>query len=87
MDPWRARLLASWELIMEDDDEDDFNLNLVLGSVGNNEGIPLPRVSVGSRQGRAPNIERHRHEMHERMMQDYFCDTSVYGPVSFRQRY
>jgi hypothetical protein len=33
---------------MEDDDKDDFNLNLVLGSVGNNEGVPLPRVSVGS---------------------------------------
>jgi hypothetical protein len=48
MDPWRARLLASRELIMEDDDKDDFNLNLVLGSVGNNEGVPLPRVSVGS---------------------------------------
>jgi hypothetical protein len=25
--------------------------------------------------------------MHERMMQDYFCDTPVYGLVSFRRRY
>jgi hypothetical protein len=41
----------------------------------------------GSQPGKAQNIERFRHAMHERMMQDYFCDTPVYGPALFRRRY
>ena len=47
----------------------------------------MPRVWGGSRLRKASNIERYRHEMHERMMLDYFCDTPVYGPGLFRHRY
>jgi hypothetical protein len=44
-------------------------------------------IRGGSRLGRARNIERHRLEMNERMIQDYFCDTPVFGPTLFRRRY
>jgi hypothetical protein len=84
MDPWWARLLASQESIMEDDEEDEFNLNLVLGLGRNNEGIPLPKVLRGFRRRKAPNIERHRYAMHEKMMGD---NAPIYGPGLFRWWY
>ena len=68
MDAGKARLLASQEFIIEDDEEDEFNLNLVLGLGGNNEGVPLPRILEGSHLGKTANIEKHRYEMHERRM-------------------
>ena len=40
----------------------------------------------GSQPEKARNIERFRHAMHERMMQDYFCNTPVYGLALFRRR-
>jgi hypothetical protein len=82
MDQWRERLLASRELILEDDDEDDFNVNWIMGL-----GFNAPRIVQGSRPGKSPNIDRHRHEMHARMMSDYFADEPVYGPSFFRRRY
>jgi hypothetical protein len=87
MEAWRARLQASWELLLEDDEEDDLNMNLILGQGFNNQEVALPRVARGSCPGKAANIERYRHQMHERMMEDYFCDAPVYGPSLFRRRY
>ena len=78
MEQWRQRLIASRELFLEDDDEDDSNVNWFLGL-----GVPgreIPRHVRGSRPGKSPNIDRHRHEMHARMMADYFADEPVYGP-------
>jgi hypothetical protein len=72
---------------MENDEEDEFNLNLVLDLRRNNEGVPMLRVLEVSYQGKVLNIERRRHEIHERMMHDYFCDTSAYGLVLFCRRY
>jgi hypothetical protein len=53
---------------MEDDEEDEFNLNLVIDLGWNNEGIPLPRILGGPCSEKATSIERYRHEIHERMM-------------------
>jgi hypothetical protein len=47
----------------------------------------IPSIVCGSRPGKSPNIDRHRHEMHARMMSDYFADEPVYGPHFFRRRY
>jgi hypothetical protein len=44
-------------------------------------------IRGGSRLGRARNIERHRLEMHERMIQDYFCDIPVLDPTLSRRCY
>jgi hypothetical protein len=87
MDAWRARLFANWELIL-DDDEDEGNLNVLLGvGMDDEDEMILPRVLGGSRPEKTPNINRDRHGMHEQMMRDYFSDTPVYGPSIFQQRY
>jgi hypothetical protein len=44
MDAWKENLFAHLELIMEDDKEDDFNLNLVLGLGLDDEGVHFPRI-------------------------------------------
>jgi hypothetical protein len=41
---WKENLFAHLELIMEDDKEDDFNLNLVLGLGLDDEGVHFPRI-------------------------------------------
>jgi hypothetical protein len=33
MHVWRAHLLASWKLVVDNDEEDEFNLNLVFDIV------------------------------------------------------
>jgi hypothetical protein len=84
MDAWRIRLLANWELILDDDEEDEGNLNVLLGVGMDDENeVILPRILGGSRPGKTPNIDRDRHGMHEQMMKDYFSDTHVYGPSIF----
>jgi hypothetical protein len=88
MDAWRARLLANRELILDDDEEDEGNLNVLLGvGMDDEDEVILPRVLGISRQGKTPNIDRDRYGMHERMMRDYFSDTPIYGPSIFRWRY
>lgn len=72
---------------MENDEEDEFNLNLILDFGRNNERVHLPRVFEVSYQRKVLNIERCRHEMHEKMMQDYFCDIPAYGLVLFYRQY
>jgi hypothetical protein len=62
-------------------------INLVLGFQGVVDEEENPRRWRGSQPEKAWNIERFRHAMHQRMMQDYFCDTSVYGPALFRRCY
>jgi hypothetical protein len=75
MDAWRIRLLANWELILDDDEEDEGNLNLLLDvGIDNEDEVILSRVLGGSRLGKTLNIDR-RHKMHERMMKCYFSDT------------
>ena len=44
MDAWKAILFVHLELIMEDNKEDDFNLNLVLGLGLGDEGVHFPRI-------------------------------------------
>jgi hypothetical protein len=76
MDAWRIRLLANWELILDDDEEDEGNLNLLLDvGIDNEDEVILSRVLGGSRLGKTLNIDRNRHKMHERMMKGYFSDT------------
>jgi hypothetical protein len=87
MQSWRARLLAAREFRIEDDAEDEFNWNLILNFQLANEVELLPRNVGGSRPGKAANIERHRLEHHEKMIQDYFCDNPVYGEAFFRRWY
>jgi hypothetical protein len=41
----------------------------------------------GSQRGKAPNINRDRGEMDERMFRDYFSATPTFGLVHFRRRY
>jgi hypothetical protein len=87
MDQWRERLHATRELFLEDDEEDDFNVNWIIGlGLGDPRG-QIPSIVRGSRPGKSPNIDRHRHKMHARMMSDYFADEPVYGPNFFRRRY
>ena len=56
-------------------------LNFVQGIGFQNEEPIVPRVWGGSWLGRVPNIEWHRHTMHERMIEDYFLVEPVYGPT------
>jgi hypothetical protein len=87
MDAWRARLQASFDFLMEDDDEEDaFNMSLVLGLGFGMEGdLGLSRGSGGSRPGKIPNINRDRFVMHKRMIKECFCNTPVYSPAIFRR--
>ena len=62
MDQWRERLLASRELFLEDDEEDDFNVNWIMGLGFNAPRVQMPIRVRGSRPGKSPNIDRHRHE-------------------------
>ena len=87
MDQWRERLHATRELFLEDDEEDDFNVNWIIGLGLSDPRGQIPSIVRGSRPGKSPNIDRHRHEMHARMMSDYFADEPVYGPNFFRRRY
>ncbi|CAL2248370.1 unnamed protein product [Prunus armeniaca] len=41
----------------------------------------------GSREGRAPNVDRHRHSRGKNLMEDYFIPQSLYSYVHFRARY
>ncbi|KAI5322890.1 hypothetical protein L3X38_031962 [Prunus dulcis] len=41
----------------------------------------------GSREGRAPNVHRHRHSRGENLLEDYFIPHSLYSDVHFRARY
>ncbi|XP_021823254.1 uncharacterized protein LOC110764561 [Prunus avium] len=43
--------------------------------------------SRGSHEGRAPNVDRHRHSRSKNLMEDYFIPTSLYSDVHFRGRY
>ncbi|CAL2227751.1 unnamed protein product [Prunus armeniaca] len=37
----------------------------------------------GSREGRAPNVDRHRHSRGKNLMEDYFILQSMYSDVHF----
>jgi hypothetical protein len=88
MEAWRARLAAAQTSLLEDDEEEELKFLQVVRLGMANARCPQVRSIVGgSRPGRSPNIERYRHEMHLRMMSDYFSDTPVYGPDLFRRRY
>ncbi|CAL2259560.1 unnamed protein product [Prunus armeniaca] len=41
----------------------------------------------GSREGRAPNVDRHRHSRGKNLLEDYFIPQSLYSDVHFRARY
>ncbi|KAI5347282.1 hypothetical protein L3X38_015161 [Prunus dulcis] len=41
----------------------------------------------GSREGRGPNVDRHRHSRGKNLMEDYFIPQSLYSHVHFRGRY
>ncbi|KAI5352484.1 hypothetical protein L3X38_005375 [Prunus dulcis] len=41
----------------------------------------------GSREGRAPNVDRHRHSRGKNLLEDYFIPHSLYSDVHFRARY
>ncbi|CAL8992590.1 unnamed protein product [Prunus brigantina] len=41
----------------------------------------------GSREGRAPNVDRHRHSWGKNLMEDYFIPHSLYSDVHFQARY
>ncbi|CAL2276573.1 unnamed protein product [Prunus armeniaca] len=43
--------------------------------------------SRGSHEGRAPNVDRHRHSRGKNLMEDYFIPTSLYYDVHFRGRW
>ena len=72
MDEWQQCLFATRELFLEDDEEDDFNVHWVMG-------LKL--------RAQPHAIPSHRHEMHVRMMSNYFGDEHVFGPNVFRRRY
>lgn len=86
MDAWRENLEAGWRAIVEDEEDNDFFVSVVMGGHDSDEEL-LPRIGRGSRVGRAPNIERDRHSMHQWMMRDYFSTTLVYGARLFRPRF
>ena len=87
MDQWWERLLATRELFLEDGEEDDFNVNWVIGLGLSAPRGQIPSIVRGSRPGKSPKIDRHRHEMHATMISDYFAYEPVYGPQKFRRRY
>ncbi|KAL6293870.1 hypothetical protein ACE6H2_002012 [Prunus campanulata] len=41
----------------------------------------------GSREGRRPNVDRHRHSRGKNLLEDYFIPQSLYSDVDFRRRY
>ncbi|CAL8156652.1 unnamed protein product [Prunus armeniaca] len=41
----------------------------------------------GSREGWAPNVDRHRHSRDKNLLEDYFIPQSLYSDVHFRARY
>jgi hypothetical protein len=69
MHPWRARLQVVRELLLEDEREDDFVVQCV---VGLQMEIERTRAAGGSQLGRHTNIGRDRKEMHAQMIKDYF---------------
>ena len=72
---------------MEEDEEDDFNVDWVIELGLSAPRGQIPSIVRGSRHGKLPSIDRHRHEMHARMMSNYFADEPVYGPNFFRRCY
>lgn len=88
MDAWRARALTSRDVFDDSDEEEElaFNMNLGLGFRVSNE-FTKPSVVGGSQPGKAPNVDRDRHGMHDRMMKDYFCESTVYGASLLRRHY
>jgi hypothetical protein len=44
MDAWRARLLATRATIWEDDEEEEFNINWLLGVGVEEDEVDVPRV-------------------------------------------
>jgi hypothetical protein len=89
MEAWRARLAAAQQQFLEDDEDDDVNMQQALYQLqASIDEDPLPcRRAGGSQRGKAPNINRARGEMDERMFRDYFSATPTFGPVHFRRRY
>jgi len=79
-------LLASQYVSNDSDEEEEFVLNLGLEFRVNN-GFTRPFVVGGSRPGKAPNVDRDRHEMHDRMFKNYFSKSPIYEASLFRRRY
>jgi hypothetical protein len=67
MEAWRKRIEDARELLFDDVEEDHLMETLML-DLGNEEELYVPRVSGGSCLGKSANIERYRHEIHQRMM-------------------
>lgn len=89
MDAWRERFAAAREQILEDDEDDEFVLQQALGNLQDALDLDPPpkRRAGGSLPGKSGNIDRDRVEMDQRMFKDYFSESPVYGPASFRRRY
>ena len=87
MNQWRERLLATQELFLEDNEEDGFNVNWIIGSGLSAPRGQIPSVVRGSRPRKSPNIDTHRHKMHARMMSKSFANEPVYGPNFFCRCY
>jgi hypothetical protein len=85
MEAFRKRMNDAWDLYVDDDDEEHVINNMLLEDSQEEEIVA--RVWGGSRPGRSRNVERGRHEMHLRIMKDYFQEDPVYGPVFFRRLY
>lgn len=86
MDVWTERMGALQQQFIEDDDEDQFNATLFADSEGSSDELPIPKHG-GSHPGRGPNLSRDREAWNQRMIDDYFGDTPVFGPEIFRRRY
>jgi hypothetical protein len=63
----------AWQLSSTDDDDDD---EYYWNSIRNVAGTGR---TGGSTVGRAPNIDRGRHEAGERLLKDYFGENPVYN--------
>ena len=68
MEAWRAGFGTVRQHLREESDDDEFILGLLLGLEGEDDEEVGSRVGGGSRPGKGANIERHRVEMHSRMI-------------------
>ena len=57
-------------MLQDDDKDDEFITNVVLGFGLPGREVKVPKVWGGSRLGKASNVDRSRVAMHNRMMLD-----------------
>ena len=89
VDAWRRRFISVRATFWKDDEDDKASMTMALEQLQQVVDLEPPqrRQPGGSYLRRAPNLDRDRILMDERLWMGYFSETLVYGPIYFRCRF